>query len=443
MIVSLGLLACSQIQLPIGYAAFDDSYSRTGDGEVHTSCSADFVDVDHYPDGAEQARLRVQWGRAAMGHLDWGRHIADKASPWIESEEPALERGVAIRGSLQVVSEDGKTVKPVDWRLGVRVIVARLPNTKPDWSKRHDEKDSAWSDCVTEKDGSFLAYFRADEIRRRVGSTADFQVAICLGVGTWQNKVPVLTQTLGTVRIAGPSPLSPTLQAINGAPSVGARDFNPAMLVRAVNRLHALGKEQAIAELRRFLKISTRSFCVERDPANIDTCDNQCVFLIVRLLFEPAEPTGKRPEMRIGAMRPSPPEGDRSWPLFPLALQDDIPFILIRGVILSGVPEDPSVHVDWAEKHGKLRARPLRPIDDPLAAVESLCALPRSNSWEMAMLRDQAWKMVEGVAGPWRTPEKERYSGAYDPKADCEKHQRILRQFKIKWDSAQEAYVAR
>jgi hypothetical protein len=138
------------------------------------------------------------------------------------------------------------------------------------------------------------------------------------------------------IEVPGPRPISPILQAINGAPSVDGERFNPVMLVRAVNRLHALGKEKAIKEMREYLKIAGDWDRAERDPANIDTSDYQCLFLIIRLLFRPADPTQKRPDMWIGNFVPSPPIGDLAWPLFPLELQDDVPFLVTSGVNLLG-----------------------------------------------------------------------------------------------------------
>ncbi len=169
------------------------------------------------------------------------------------------------------------------------------------------------------------------------------------------------------------------------------------MLVRAVNHLHSLGKTKAIAELREFVNIAGQGW-TKRDPADIETSDYQCVFLIVRLLFEPQNPSESRPWMAIGAMSPTPRGEDQSlWPMFPLAVQDDLPFILINGVFLGGLPEHPYVHVDWAEKNGRLRAKPLRPADDPIAAVERLASLPQTrrlfkDDSHYALLRRQAWE---------------------------------------------------
>lgn len=228
------------------------------------------------------------------------------------------------------------------------------------------------------------------------------------------------------------------MQAINGAPSVSpSYDWNPVMLVRAVNHLHSLGKTKAIAELREFMKIAGDGW-TKRDPGDIETADYQCVFPIVRLLFEPQNASESVPWMRIGAMLPMPRGEDQSlWPLFPLAIQDDLPFILINGVTLGGYPQHPYVHVDWAEKNGRLRAKPLRPADDPIASVERLARLPQTrrlfnDDWHYALLRRQAW---EAIAHLVRVP-------VNDSDSAWEVHKKAAAKLKIRWDVDKQNYVA-
>jgi hypothetical protein len=223
---------------------------------------------------------------------------------------------------------------------------------------------------------------------------------ILVGSYARANDQPLKADASETIQIKERVHLNATMQAINGAPSVTPWGWNPVMLVRAVNHLQSLGKQKAIAELREFLKIARDSFRANRDPADIDTSDEQCVFLIVRLLFELEVTSGTLPDLYIGAMWLRPEKTDSSfWPLYPLALQDDVPFLLIDGVLLSGYPQHPSSHVDWAEKHGKLRAQPLRPADDPIAAVDKLIAQPQtgrlcgSDSFKI-MLRYEAWQAI-------------------------------------------------
>ena len=71
-------------------------------------------------------------------------------------------------------------------------------------------------------------------------------------------------------------------------------DFVNAYMFRGLgrtNRLQPLGKKRAITELQEFLKVALPMPFAVRDPANIDTSDSECVLLIVRLLFEPSNPS--------------------------------------------------------------------------------------------------------------------------------------------------------
>ena len=133
-----------------------------------------------------------------------------------------------------------------------------------------------------------------------------FQVALAIdqdtGDGLEESDVPVLPQSVAMLKIPGPPAISKTMQIINGAPSYDQNDFNPAKLVRAVNYLMPMGKKKAIRELRTFLEIArdTVNETVRRDE-DIDTSDRTCVFLIVHLLFESADPKEQLPD--IGQFR--------------------------------------------------------------------------------------------------------------------------------------------
>ena len=214
----------------------------------------------------------------------------------------------------------------------------------------------------------------------------------------------VLPQSVAMLKIPGPPAIGETLQIINGVPSYDQNDFNPAKLVRAVNHLLPMGKEKAIRQLRAFLKIARDSTneTVRREE-NIDTSDRTCVFLIVRLLFECAEPKGELPDIATVPFTPYPDEvWKKLWPLHPLYLEDDLPFFLVNGGCMDEQPDRPERHVDWAEKHGKLRSKPLRPLDNPMAAANRLVTLPQTKLLYKDqdfkdLLYRQAWNIIEDV----------------------------------------------
>jgi hypothetical protein len=424
----------------------ESSYSSEN-SDSHYRTSRQIPLETHNPDEKEQTRLRVKWDKAGVLVYDGKEQVV--CDP---DDRRALrpDRMLAIQGQLLIEAEDGRAASPIDWVQGVRVVISRTPQARPDWNERHLQRDSVWSDGVTTNDGRFFVIFQPDQIRRPVGRTGQFQIALSLGqknghTVSWKNSTPVLPQTVTTIELAGAKPISPTLQTINGAPSVREGDFNPTMLVRAVNHLHALGKERAIAELRNYLEIARQSSHVTRDPADIDTSNHQCVLLIVRLLFEPADPADKLPGLFIGAMSPSPPpEGKEQWPLFPLYVQEDIPFLLIRGTWGTGTPRHPSRTVDWAEKFGKLREKPLRPGDDPLSAADKLLATPQAQRLfqreaDTELLRRQVWRMVRNLSGKPLDTKTFRPFPEYELHQDWETYEWIAN--KIRWNVDQQNYV--
>jgi hypothetical protein len=416
---------------------------HTISGQMHTLTNPQFSREGHTPSAQEQQSFRVQWTDKQMTYFG----LDESGDNLVPVDQPGKYQVLGLRGKLVIESADGKSTRPVTWLQGVRVLLARSPDARPDWSRGHDNKNADWSDCLLEKDGTFLAEFDPEDIRRPVGGQCSFQIAVCPGFTsgktiTWKNDVPILPHTLGRIEAKGPARLSPTMQMINGVPlfcgSGTSKAWNPVMLVSAVNHLHFLGKEKAIAELREFLKIAGRSR-VERDAADIDTSDRQVVILIVRLLFEPQDPEELLPKVRMGS--PTPEEEDESlWPLFPLALQKNVPFLVIKGAgAIAGAPHNPRSDLDWAEEHGKLRMRPLRPADNPINAVEKLLALPETkrlcDSEEFrAMLRRQAW---QSIAHLFPTVAGDDFSIR-----GWEERKKIAATKDIRWDVKHQNYVA-
>jgi hypothetical protein len=400
-------------------AAQDFSWPIRGGGSGSSTSGQDefsfeggFREQGENPDANQQKRLVVEWGRVSMGYVDVDGSIASPDADrwtWKDDESLRRDRMLSIRGRLLIESPDGKDRRPIDWVQGVRVIVSRLPDRKYDWSRRQEMHEAVWGDFTICEKGEFLATVSPGEVCRTVGKSARFQVALSLGEKngtsiTWKNTVPVLPQSVTMLDIPGPPAIGRTMQIINGAPSYDPKDFNPAKLVRAVNHLMPMGKKKAIQELREYLKIARDSANeTMRREENIDTSDRTCVFLIVRLLFESAEPNEKPPAIMTVPFTPIPDDKDKTyWPLYPIHMQDDVPFFLVYGGGLGGVPDQPERHIDWAEKHGRLRSKPLRPIDNPMLAAARLAALPQTerlydgeSDYYKATPYRQAWNIIE------------------------------------------------
>jgi hypothetical protein len=100
-------------------------------------------------------------------------------------------------------------------------------------------------------------------------------------------------------------------------------DYQPNKLVRTVNALRALGKDEALSLLRSYFAA---------DP--FDLSRDEDVQIICRFLF--VNPDGwKRPT--LGAPVPEArPEEEDHFPQFPIVLSDGIPFLLATGYRVGG-----------------------------------------------------------------------------------------------------------
>jgi hypothetical protein len=415
-----------------------------------------FPKESHNPDAKERKRLVVEWGKVSMGYIDYTGSLTrnDDRRTWKDDTSLRRDRRVSIRGRLLIESPDGKQRRPIDWMQGVRVIVSRLPDKKHDWSRRQEMHEAVWGDFVIREKGEFLATVSPGQVRRSVGRDSHFQVALALGdkAGadvTWRNTTPVLPQSVAMLTIPGPPPIGKTMQIINGAPSYSQNDFNPAKLVRAVNHLMPMGKEKAIRELWEFLKVArdTVNETVRHDE-DIDTSDRTCVFLIVRLLFECAEPKDALPAIATIPFTPTPEDKDRKlWPLYPVHLQDDVPFFMVWGGALGGCPDQPERHIDWAEKHGRIRRKPLRPIDNPMEAASRLMALPQTSRlyWDsppyygVIPLR-QAWNIIEDADPKLPKPRPVRRANTWD-EPDWDACIKGAAKLTIHWSEAEQGYI--
>ena len=149
-------------------------------------------------------------------------------------------------------------------------------------------------------------------------------------------------------------------------PMLDGESFDPAAAVRAVNRLLAAGPAAALDALRSRARDATTG------PEQGD------VLVLCRLAFDPA-PGAVLPPLLAGVPDVVVPEdAEAEWPRFPLALVDDVPFLLVRGYLVGGLAEPPAEHVERCTRAGQLRTRPLSPAP-PLAAVAALLG---SDAWE-------------------------------------------------------------
>ncbi len=185
----------------------------------------------------------------------------------------------------------------------------------------------------------------------------------------------VATGQEGNLRADAKNPeLDRARQLIRETPRPGLL-HNPVRVIRSVNCLHSLGKKQAISLL---LEVSSPkrplSIITDADGNPVDEEQrkhyryDQTVCMIVPLLFDiPAECTPPPDAWyckRSGCWR---------WAAGTQVVQGGIPFAITGEWDYGGRPYATRPLVEWAAKHGRLRAKRLHPEDNPLQAADALC----------------------------------------------------------------------
>jgi hypothetical protein len=345
IVLSQSTGVCQTTTRVIAEKSRDVQQQKTGPKTKHMSASSApaVSEKDHNRGVEERKRLRVEWEKPRVVLGD------------------ALGNYLDVQGKLLLTSTDGKKTTNVDWYQPIRVLLGKTEKDRPDWSAYHDSDDSVWADDVVGLSGEFRVRFQLDQLSRPIGASKPFQIGLCLGTKVftlfvWKNTVPILPQTVGAIEIPGSPALDETLRLINGVPSPIGWDYDPVALIRAVNHLHALGKDKSIKALREFVRLANVYGDSKRDAANIDTSDQQCLHLLIPLLFE-----------TIGKGRPHGTE-------FYISVEGDIPFHNVRFGGSSGPRESTGYLVDWAEQNCRIRSKPLKPTNDPLSAVDALYA---------------------------------------------------------------------
>lgn len=120
--------------------------------------------------------------------------------------------------------------------------------------------------------------------------------------------------------------------------------YNPADVMAVVNTLIPLGKTKALEEITAAI------------PAN--TLDVIGAFWVLRVLFE-LPPEEFYPTVKIGRPEIPPPEAAYIMPRFPIVIIWDIPFLVVKGYDLNGVPERVEGHINYFREYGIIRHQEL------------------------------------------------------------------------------------
>ncbi|MFO1020205.1 MAG: hypothetical protein U0903_05855 [Planctomycetales bacterium] len=137
-------------------------------------------------------------------------------------------------------------------------------------------------------------------------------------------------------------------------------NYNPLYVIRAVNLLQPLGKEEALAIIDEFMRVGDNSI-LRADGLNF----------VMRTLFEvPADPEELPP---IDLWKPPETPAERKLnPRYPIAIEGDIPFLLHRPPVwITGPRANAAIGpLAYYRKHGTIRSRPLVPSDHPFRVLE-------------------------------------------------------------------------
>jgi hypothetical protein len=207
--------------------------------------------------------------------------------------------------------------------------------------------------------------------------------------------------------------------------------YNPLPVIRAVNALHAVGRERALAVIGEYLRVSSTL----DDPAR------EGMFLVLRTLFEARPEAGGMPRMGVGAPTPPEPKDPSTAPRFPIVLEDDIPLLEVLGYSIAGMPERPENHLAWFRAHGVLRSHPLRPTDRPLETLDRLLVKYGSDQLLPTVFVNQFLALLDSVHRVDRGPDGLRFVPGTNFGSAWHGLRAQLAGLTIRWDPASLRYV--
>lgn len=233
-------------------------------------------------------------------------------------------------------------------------------------------------------------------------------------------------------------------QAVHQAPLPSGWSFDPVALARAVNRLHALGRDQALATLRDYASQAERgepaADGVARDPLR--------TLLVIKLLFVPASADTPLPPLALGMPDVNLPAQDPAWPHLPLVLGGDLPFLPVGGYFVAGAMLSTLSVLDAFAAQGRLRDTPLIPAPP----AEAAGALVGSTAWadlgpaeQEPRLRAMVYAQALRAAGPAAavdepTIQSLALAAPADLDAVWQPLSAALRALNLVWDSGDQLY---
>ncbi len=366
---------------------------------------------------------------------------------WAPLKSAGRGRSVTVHGTLRVPIEGGQNTRPVDWFQGITVCVVGYPDGEADWSKGIGGDFTIWESGLVNRDGTFELRLDLREADHNPLQAQAFQFGLALAEHSktadggwhveWNSKHPATTSSVYMRETPDLSYIAWEVQLLDPASEWPFDDYDTTKFIRAANALRTLGKEEALAKLEEYTRLTSGLW----RPGEQDI-----IFWIIRGIFEPIQLGEQIPEPLVGIYTMDyHSRKNVAWPIRPMATARDIPFMVGRTIPgRSGIPDHPSSHIHWARLHGVLRDEPITPSANPVLAAEEIFNSPRFEllqDYELgnarASARRQAVAMLQGVV------EDLPPLGFYDSLADEQWQELLERTSKmdIRWDAEQQKFV--
>jgi hypothetical protein len=235
------------------------------------------------------------------------------------------------------------------------------------------------------------------------------------------------------------------LRAIHRCPSVcwmdGGAPLDPVLIIRAVNMLQAMGEEKALETMRAYARLCSAA-PMASPWQGLDACR---LIVLTRLLYPPDKAAMRAPSIGAPSVCFRPGTGAAS--MSPLAVLDDVPFVLTRGYLLAGLPEDPLAYLEDCRIHGKFRSKPLTPTVSVVGTAESLMASLPADLCEdagagdreeiVSLLRLQVVAALSAVVAPSAAEHWSRVSDA-----EWDRVRAAAAERGVRWDAGRQDFVA-
>ena len=222
----------------------------------------------------------------------------------------------------------------------------------------------------------------------------------------------------------------------NSADQYGRDEPNPAATVRAVNHLQSVGKTRAIDILREYQEYA-KDF---GDGGEQDMPSQHRLCLIIPLLFVPSEEGAELPSL---GRSPTQDGTSKEWKPLLITLKGDLPFHREAHDVRGSQLPNRDYLIEWAERHGRLRDKRLRPSDDSLKVADEICkALPNKTGgarrYQNSYIRRQAWRTIQHLI-PHERDNDRIYWESDDGWSNLKKKAHKLA---IRWSEEKQDYVA-